>query len=505
MAEYILEMQHITKAFGPVKALKDVSIGLKPHEILAVCGENGAGKSTLMKILSGAYACGSYEGEIIVNGEPKKFQTPADSSAAGIEMIYQEISVHMDLTIAENIFLGRMPVKGGLVQWKQAFREAKRYLDMIGLQLPVSMKMRDLSTSQCQMVLIARALSKNPKILVLDEPTSPLTEREVEALFEVLAQLKERGISCIYISHKMKEIMQLADRVCVMRDGCHIWTKEASGLTIDAVVEAMVNRKIDKMYPKENVQLGEEVFSVRNLRIKHPHNNWKYIIDGVDISIRRGEIVGLVGLVGAGRSEIFNAIMGNEKCTFDSMKMEGVEIHIHEPGDALRKGIAMLSEDRKVNGFVPTLDVAKNISLARLDKVSEKGFLKTKTEDELACRYIDGLNIKVRNEHDSVEKLSGGNQQKVVLAKWLAAEPKLLLLDEPTRGIDVGAKAQIYQIMNDLAKSGMAIIMVSSEFSEMVGMCDRFLLLADGRIQAELGREQADEETFLRVCSGGSV
>ena len=504
MSEYILEMKHVTKAFGGVKALKDVSIDLKPKEILAICGENGAGKSTLMKVLSGAYEHSSYSGEILIDGAPQRFLTPADSSAAGIEMIYQEISVHLDLTIAENIFLGRVPVKNGVVQWKAMFREAKTYTDMVGLNLPVAMKMRDLSASQCQMVSIARALSRHPRILVLDEPTSPLTENEVEALFAILFRLRDGGISCIYISHKMKEIVRLADRVCVMRDGQHIWTKNVSDLTIDSIVEAMVNRKIGNMYPKEEVPLGEEVFSIRNLRIKHPYNKKKYIVDGIDLSVRRGEILGLVGLVGAGRSETFNAIMGNMECTYDEMRLEGKKIRVCEPGDAIRLGIAMLSEDRKVNGFVPTLDVSQNISLARLDKISRKGILRGGAEREFGRQYIDELSIKVRGENDMVTNLSGGNQQKVVLAKWLMAEPKVLLLDEPTRGIDVGAKTQIYQIMTELAKKGMAIVMVSSEFPELVGMCDRFLLLSDGKIRAELGRSQADEEVFLRICSVGT-
>ena len=394
MAEFVLEMKNVTKAFGVVKALKDVSINLRPNEILAICGENGAGKSTLMKVLSGAYAHGSYTGEILVEGQPKKFMNTADSSEAGIEMIYQEISVHLDLTVAENIFLGRIPVKNGVVQWKKMNAEAKTYLDMVGLDLPVTMKMRDLSASQCQMVSIARALSRNPKILVLDEPTSPLTEREVEALFQILFRLRDQGISCIYISHKMKEIMRLADRVCVMRDGQHIWTKDASELTIDLVVEGMVNRKLGSMYPKQFFPLGEEVMSLKNLKIRHPHNPKKNLVEGVDIQVRKGEILGLVGLVGSGRSEIFNSIMGNmDGASYDELKVHGKPVKIKNPGDAIKAGIAMLSEDRKVNGFVPTLDVAGNISLARLDKVSKKGFLKYDAENQYGRDFIKELSI----------------------------------------------------------------------------------------------------------------
>lgn len=502
MSRTVLEMIGVTKSFGATKALKQVSIDLMDHEILAICGENGAGKSTLMKVLSGSYDCGSYEGEIRIDGKPCVFRTPADASAAGIEMIYQEISVHLDLSVAENIFVGRVPTRNGIVQWKKLYEDAKVYAEMVGLKVPVSTHLRDLSASQCQMVSIARALSRNPKILVLDEPTSPLTDAEVEELFKILFRLRENGISCIYISHKIKEIKQLADRVCILRDGCHVWTKPAADLSVEEIVEAMVNRKIGNLYPKETVPIGEEAFFVKNLRVKHPYNRKKYIVDGVDVSVRRGEILGLVGLVGSGRSETVNAIFGAIDGSYDEMRIEGKPVRIADPKDAIHKGLALLSEDRKVNGFVPTLNLARNITLARLDKVFHSGVLDREAERKYGQEYIEELSIKANSERDMVTSLSGGNQQKVVLAKWLMAEPKVLLLDEPTRGIDVGAKAQIYQIMTRLVRSGMAIVMISSELTELVGMCDRYLLLADGKIRAELGREDADEERFLRICSG---
>ncbi|MEA5048012.1 MAG: sugar ABC transporter ATP-binding protein [Eubacteriales bacterium] len=502
MSRTVLEMIGVTKSFGATKALKQVSIDLMDHEILAICGENGAGKSTLMKVLSGSYDCGSYEGEIRIDGKPCVFRTPADASAAGIEMIYQEISVHLDLSVAENIFVGRVPTRNGIVQWKKLHEDAKVYAEMVGLKVPVSTHLRDLSASQCQMVSIARALSRNPKILVLDEPTSPLTDAEVEELFKILFRLRENGISCIYISHKIKEIKQLADRVCILRDGCHVWTKPAADLSVEEIVEAMVNRKIGNLYPKETVPIGEEAFFVKNLRVKHPYNRKKYIVDGVDVSVRRGEILGLVGLVGSGRSETVNAIFGAIDGSYDEMRIEGKPVRIADPKDAIHKGLALLSEDRKVNGFVPTLNLARNITLARLDKVFHSGVLDREAERKYGQEYIEELSIKANSERDMVTSLSGGNQQKVVLAKWLMAEPKVLLLDEPTRGIDVGAKAQIYQIMTRLVRSGMAIVMISSELTELVGMCDRYLLLADGKIRAELGREDADEERFLRICSG---
>ncbi len=502
MAKTLLEMKGVTKSFGATKALKSVSIDLKENEILAICGENGAGKSTLMKILSGSYASGSYDGEIIIGGKTCVFKTPADASAAGIEMIYQEISVHLDLSVAENIFLGRVPVSAGIVQWNKMKKEAQAYADMVGLKVPVTTHLRDLSVSQCQMVSIARALSRNPKILVLDEPTSPLTDAEVEELFRILVKLRENGISCIYISHKIKEIKRLADRVCILRDGERIWIKDASNLSTEEIVESMVNRKIGNLYPKETVEIGEEMFSVKNLKVKHPYNRKKYIVDGVDISARRGEILGLVGLVGSGRSEIVNTIFGAIEGTYDEMQIGGEIVKISNPQDAIKKGLALLGEDRKVNGFVPSLNLASNITLSRLDKIIHRGVINRELERKIGQSYMEQLSIKANSTHDMVTSLSGGNQQKVVLAKCLMVEPKVLLLDEPTRGIDVGAKVQIYEIMTQLVRQGMTIIMISSELTELVGMCDRYLLLAEGKIRAELNREQADEEAFLRICSG---
>jgi len=502
--ENTVEFRNITKYFPGVKALDHVSFFARSGEVLAFLGENGAGKSTLMKVLSGSYEYGSYEGEICIDGKTCVFKTPADASAAGIEMIYQEISVHLDLSVAENIFLGRVPLRAGLVQWKRMHEEAKMFAEMVGLKVPVTTHLRDLSASQCQMVSIARALSRNPKILVLDEPTSPLTDAEVEELFKILNRLRGNGISCIYISHKIREIKQLADRVCIMRDGMHVWTKPAAEVSTEEIVEAMVNRKIGNLYPKESVELGEVVFSVKNLRVKHPYNRKKFIVDGVDFNVRRGEILGLVGLVGSGRSETVNAMFGAIDGSYDELCIEGKATRISDPQDAIRKGLALLSEDRKVNGFIPTLDIARNITLARLDKVFKKGILNREVEQTIGREYIDRLSIKAISERDMVTSLSGGNQQKVVLAKWLLAGPKVLFLDEPTRGIDVGAKAQIYQIMTQLVRQGMAIIMISSELTELVGMCDRYLLLADGKIRAELGREDADEEKFLRICSGSN-
>jgi ABC-type sugar transport system ATPase subunit len=497
MAERILEMRNVSKSFGGVAALKDVSIDLFAGEILAIVGENGAGKSTLMKILSGSYHHSTYEGSVVVNGVPQKFASPLDAERAGIEMIYQEISMHLDMSIAENIFLGRVPSTKGLVDWKDVYKRAKAYTDIVGLDVPVRETLRGLSTSQQQMVAIARALSRDPKILVLDEPTSALTEREVEFLFEKLLKLKAGGISCIYITHKMNEVMYLADRITVLRDGQKVSTRAKAETTITTTIEEMVNRKIAKMYPKREVPIGDEVFRVEGLTVAHPQSASKLIVEDLSFSVRAGEILGLVGLVGAGRSETVNAIFGSIDKKSGKTFLRGKELRIKSPKRAIRNGIALLTEDRKRDGFVASMNVAENCTLASLDQVSRRSLLNRGAEKSKALEYVEKIRIKVSGEKDNIMSLSGGNQQKVVLAKWLMTNPQLLLLDEPTRGIDVGAKTQIYEIMCDLAAQGKAIVFISSELPELVGMCDRFVVLSGGKVRAEFARGEADEEKLL--------
>jgi ABC-type sugar transport system ATPase subunit len=495
-------MNKISKNFGPIQALNDVSINLKKGEILVIVGENGAGKSTLMKILSGSYPSGSYSGEIIVGGKPRHFNSPADSTAAGIEMIYQEISVHLDLSVAENIFLGQLPTSTGCVQWKKMFANAEKYTNMVGLSVSVKQPMRTLSTSQQQMVTIARALSRNPGILVLDEPSSALTETEVEILFRNLENLRQQGISCIYITHKMKEVMRLADRVAVLRDGCLVSKRDRSELSIETIIEEMVNRKIENMFPKHEAHIGDEVLRVEDLTVSHPYNRRKNIVNGVSFNVRKGEILGIVGLVGAGRSEIANAVTGSIKPKKGRIYLDGKQLRIRSPKQSINKGMILLSEDRKLNGYVHTMSVAENISLASIKQITDGFVLNIGRERKNAQEYVKKLDIRVRSELDNIMSLSGGNQQKVVLAKWLTTTPKVLFLDEPTRGIDVGAKTQIYEIMNDLAASGMAVVMISSEMPELIGMCDRYIVLAEGEIKAELGRKEADEELFMKYATG---
>ncbi len=502
MSEYVLEMNHIGKRFGGVVALDDVSINLKQGEILAIVGENGAGKSTLMRILSGSYPCSSYEGEILVNGSSQRFMNPIDAEKSGIEMIYQEISMHLDMSIAENIFLGRLPSKRGVVSWKHINRDARKFIDMVGLRISPREHLRNLSTSEQQMVAIARSLSRSPKILVLDEPTSALTEREVEILFEKLKMLRSEGISCIYISHKMKEVMYLADRITVLRDGKHVSTRNIGETTINQTVEEMVNRKISNMYPKKELPIGEELLRVKGLEVVHPQSSQKNIVSNLSFSVRAGEIVGLVGLVGSGRSETVNAIFGGIKKSKGKVFVKGKEVFISTPKQAIQRGIALLTEDRKKDGFIGIMSVGENSTLASLKQVSNRSLLVRQKEIGKAREFITKINIKTTGESENIMSLSGGNQQKVVLAKWLMTEPDILLLDEPTRGIDVGAKEQIYELMGDLAEKGKGIVFISSELPELVGMCDRYLVIQDGRICNEFRRGEVDEEGLLQsaVC-----
>jgi len=497
MSDYILEMRNITKSFGGVKALKSVSINLLPNEILAIVGENGAGKSTLMKILSGSYPCTTYEGEIIVGGVPQRFYSPSDTEKSGIEMIYQELSMHLDMSVAENIFLGRLPSGVGIVRWGDIYERAREYTEMVGLDISVKHTLRSLSASQQQMVAIARALSRSPRILVLDEPTSALTEREVKILFDKLFELKEKGISSIFITHKMKEVMLLADRVTVLRDGEFVSTSLKAETTIQKTVEEMVNRKIANMYPKRQVSFGEEAFRVEGLTVPHPNTTEKNIVESISFSVRAGEILGIVGLVGSGRSETVNAIFGAIKKKSGATYMENREVRITHPRKAIRYGLALLTEDRKRNGTIADMDIAGNTTLASLKQISSGILLRRSQERQKALDYTEKLDIRMQSERDNIQSLSGGNQQKVVVSKWLMTHPKVMFLDEPTRGIDVGAKAQIYGLMCDLAEQGMAIVMISSELPEVVGMCDRFIVLADSKIKAEYFRGEVDEEKLL--------
>lgn len=497
----ILEMQNITKRFPGVLALDNVSFEAYSGEILALCGENGAGKSTLMKILSGSWPESTYEGKIIVDGQVCHFTDTEKSEKAGIAMIYQEISMHLDETVAANIYLGRWPKNRGMIDWKKMNKDASVYIEMVGLEADPEDVLRNLSTSQQQLVAIARALTKHPKILVLDEPTSPLTLAESDRLFRILHNLKEQGIACILITHKLTEVFANADRIVVMRDGKTISVRQMRDATEENIVTDMVGRKIDSYYPKEKTAIGNVVLEVKHMTVTHPYAANKKIVSDVSFSVRSGEILGIGGLVGAGRSELVNAVFGKIAPEEGEVWMEGKRLKIRSCSDAIRAGIALVTEDRKTDGIVGCLGIRENIALASLPQLSKYGFMKGREEKEQTSWYFDEISIKAPDMDTRLQQLSGGNQQKVVLSKWLMRKPRVLIMDEPTRGIDVGAKYEIYKIMVELAKQGVAIVMISSELPELISMSDRVMVLSEGRVSGMLSREECTQEKIMRLAT----
>lgn len=504
--ETVLSMKSVTKTYGAVTALSNVSLDLKPGEILGLCGENGAGKSTLMKCLSGSIGHSDFDGEIFLNGNPTRFSSPLDAERAGVEMIYQEVSLHLDLSIAENVFLGRLPRKAmGRVDWRNVYEQAAQAMETVGLDVDVRETVRGLSTSKQQMIAIARSIIRNPKVLVLDEPTSALTDTEAATLFRILRTLQARGVACIYISHKMDEVFDLCDRITVIRDGAYISTSDVNASSPEAVIDDMVGRPLDRLYTHESVPSSVECFRIENIDVPHPTKPDTLLLSDISFNLKRGEILGLFGLVGAGRSELMSAVFDGSYKRNGSRRgrvfVQGDEVDIAGPADSINHRIAMLTEDRKVSGFVGTLNIARNISLAALRRVSGGGIIDSRQEMRMAEGISDRLSLKAAGMTASVLSLSGGNQQKVVLAKWLSAEPEILILDEPTRGIDVGAKAEIYRLMSELAASGKGIILISSELPELLAMSDRILALGNGEICQEFTRAEASQEALLQATS----
>ncbi len=504
MVEPILALQGITKKFPGVIALDDVSLELHRGEILALVGENGAGKSTLMKILSGVYPFGSYTGTVILAGKEMKFSHPAESKEAGVAMIYQEISIELDVSVAENIMLGMLPTKGlGIVDWKLAYEKAEEVLKTLGVDLDVRTPTRKLSASFQQLVCIARAMVRNPRVLILDEPTSALTESETTYLIDLLKKLKERDISCIYISHKLDEVIRVADRIVVLRDGRVVSECTEGCFDSKKIVEDIIGRELGVMYPERKGGMGEVVLEVEGIRVPHPYLPQKFLIEDVSFSVRKGEILGLAGLVGSGRSELLKCIFGAYERCRASITLAGKKVSIGSPNEAIRLGIGLLTEDRKKDGYVGTMNVRENMSLSVLRRVADLFVLNGKRENGLVRRFIGELSIKCPSERSSILTLSGGNQQKVLLSRWLMTEPKVLFLDEPTRGVDVGAKAEIYRIMRDLSESGIAIVMISSELPELLKMCDRFIVLGKGKVQAEFDKNEASETKIMHAAAFG--
>lgn len=497
MSAYLLEMKGINKSFPGVKVLSDVQLNLKSGELVALMGENGAGKSTLMKILGGIYERDA--GTIIVKGETQEKMTPDIASSRGIAIIHQEMNLIPHLSVMENIFLGREYTygKSGFVNWRKMRQETKRWLDQLAIKLDPDTLVGDLSVGQQQMIEIAKALSMQADILVLDEPTAALTNREIDALFDMIASLKEKGVGMIYISHRMEEIFQVSDRITVLRDGQYVGTVETAETNLDELVKMMVGREITDRFPKVEVQLGGERLRVENLNVKDKLSN-------ISFSIKSGEIVGVAGLMGAGRTEMAKALFGLEKVREGQILVDGRPVRVTRPIDAISAGIALVTEDRKEEGLVLSLSVRENISLPNLQKVSSLGVMKPSQEQVLSNDAIQRLFIKTAGGEQIVGSLSGGNQQKVVIGKWLAKKPKILILDEPTRGVDIGAKKEIYDIMNRLAQDGVAILMISSELPEVLGMSDRVLVMHEGRITGEFTREEATQEMIMRAATGGT-
>ena len=501
--EPILRMDSITKRFGPVTVFKDVGLDLFKGEVLSIVGENGAGKSTLMNVLSGNYPHGSFEGTIRIDGRPVRFAGPRDSQRAGIEMIRQEISLHPDMSVAENMFLGDMPLNRlGLVDWKAAFSNARSELEKVGLDVSPETELRNLNTSQQQLVAIAKALARSMRVLVLDEPTSALTIAETDKLLDIIRGLSAGGISCIYISHHLEEVFAISDRIMVLRDGSVVSVYDRDAFDKRRIVEDMVGRKIESMYPKASAAFGREVLRVEGLVVPHPLVPQRNIVENISFSVRAGEIVGLAGLVGAGRSETVNAIFGSQKRRGGRVFVDGKPVSIRSSRDAVSVGVGLVPEERKRNGLIAPMSIQQNMTVASLRSISWNGVLSTKKERALASGFYDRLKVKAAGLSANVMSVSGGNQQKIVLAKWLMKDLKVILLDEPTRGVDVGAKVEIYNIISELVLAGVGIVLVSSDLPELLGLCDRVIVLGNGRIQTELDRSESTPERVMSAATG---
>lgn len=493
----ILQMVGITKQFPGVLALDNVSFEVERGEIHALVGENGAGKSTLLKILAGALPMD--KGEILLDGKPVHFTSPLDAINMGIAVIYQEFNLVPYLSAGENIFLGREPRKfNGFVDFKTLHAKAQAILDRIGANFSSKEIVSRLSVAQQQMTEIAKALSQNAQIIAMDEPTSALTEREVEHLFDIARGLKEEGVAIIFVSHRLEEVFQIADRITVLRDGKYVGTKRVEETNRDEVITMMVGREIKEKIPKRPAPIGEEILRVEGLARRG-------VFSDISFTLHKGEILGLAGLVGSGRTEIARAIFGADPLDSGKIYLEGKEVHIRSPQDAIRLGIGLLTEDRKRYGLVLPMSVRENTTLANLMEVAMRGFINFSKERAVAQRFVDELAIKTPSVEQIARNLSGGTQQKLVLAKWLFTKSKVLIFDEPTRGIDVGAKVEIYELMNQLAERGVGIIMISSELPEVLGMSDRILVIHEGKIAGELKREEATQEKIMHLATGGRL
>ena len=493
MSEYVLELKEISKRFGNVEVLHGVSFGLKPGEVHALLGENGAGKSTLIKVITGIYQPDG--GEIYLNDHRVHFEDPLQARQAGIAAIYQELSLCPDLNVAENIFLGRQPTTaGGRIDWNNLYSEADRLLKSLGVHLDLRTKTRNLSIAQMQSVEIARAFSLNARILIMDEPTSSLTLNEVAELFGLVRRLRDEGAAIIFISHRLEELFEVADRVTILRDGSYVDTRLVKDVSRDELVRLMVGRTISNLFPKQDVKPGEIALKVENL-------SQAGIFEDISFELRRGEILGMAGLVGAGRTDVARAIFGVTPPTSGRIQIEGRWVEITSPQQAISLGLAYVPEDRQLHGLIPAMSITSNISLPILKKYARRGWLMDKAERSAAFTAAQQMEVRASTIWQIARTLSGGNQQKVVLAKWLSTKPRILILDEPTRGIDVGTKAAVHALMSKLASEGIAILMISSELPEVLGMSDRIIVMHEGQMTGHFTRTEATQEKIISAAT----
>jgi ABC-type sugar transport system ATPase subunit len=490
--DYILTIDNVSKSFPGVKALDNVSFKVERGTVHALVGENGAGKSTLIKVLGGIYS--NETGNIYLNGKPTSFRTPYDAKMAGISVVHQELKLAESLSITENIFLGNLLyTKRGLVDWKTMHRRAKEEMDSLGIDIDVSVAVETLPVAKKQMVEICKNLITNCQLLLMDEPSATLTEKELNILFSTIKKLKEKGITVIYISHRLQEIFSIADNVTVLRDGKHIATVPVASVDRDRLISMMVGRELGDEYPKESVDIGEVLLEVKGL-------SRKGVLHDISFSVRRGEILGFAGLVGAGRTEIARAVLGIDRIDHGEVLVRGTPVKNRQFKDAIKRRFGLIPEDRKQQGVIQSFSVKENICLVSIDRIIKGGIIRNHLEQRYAREYVDKLRIMAPSVDTQIQYLSGGNQQKVVIAKWLLQESEIIFLDEPTRGIDVGAKSEIYKLINKLAGEGKAVIMISSEMPELLGLCDRILVIHHGRIVGELSREEASQEKIIALC-----
>ena len=510
MAKILLEMKNITKTFPGVKALDNVNLQVEEGEIHALVGENGAGKSTLMNVLSGVYPFGSYEGDIVYNGEVCHFNQIKDSESKGIVIIHQELALIPYMTIAENMFLGNERGTKVKINWNETNELARKYMDIVGLKENTQTFIKDIGVGKQQLVEIAKALSKDAKLLILDEPTSSLNETDSKALLDLLLKLKaERGLTSIIISHKLNEVSYVADKITVIRDGSTIetLTKGVDDFSEARIIKGMVGRELSDRFPKREPHIGEVKMEIKNWNVYHPLYKERKVVDNVNLYVKKGEVLGISGLMGAGRTELAMSVFGKsygENITGQTF-IDGKEVHLNTVSQAIKNGLAYVTEDRKGNGLILSNPIKINTTLANLDEVSNRKVIDKHKEYSVAVEYKEKLKTKCPTVEQNVGNLSGGNQQKVLLAKWMFADPEILILDEPTRGIDVGAKYEIYCIINQLVAEGKSVIMISSELPEILGMCDRIYVMNEGKMVGELDAKDATQEkimTYILQSSG---